>query len=433
MTDLSFYEIVLKNYNNACKKMNLDSDMKEIMSKPERRLQVNFPVRMDDGTIKVFTGFRVQDSTACGPAKGGIRYAPQVNMDEVKALAKLMSLKCAVVNLPYGGGKGGVSCDPKSMSQLELEKMSRRFFSEISCIVGPEKDIPAPDINTNSQTMAWFMDTYSMKKGYNVPGVVTGKPLALGGSLGREDATARGGQLVLEQAAKDINLELNHATVAIEGFGNAGYHFARLVSYPEQDIRGDDNRYKCKVISISDSKGAIYNKEGLDINQVKDHKNKTGSVIGYNDAITYKATPESNGILDLMKLDCDIFVPAAHENTMNMHNIDNLEAKVTVELANGPCTPEADEVLNKKGTLILPGLLANAGGVTVSYFEWVQGMQSLYWNAEDVDKKLRDTIEPAYHAVKATAEKYNTDLRIAAYIRGINKISETLSLRGIFP
>lgn len=434
MPNLNFYEIVGQNFNKAADKIQLNPNVRVILEKPERILEVNFPVKMDDGIIKMFSGYRVQHSTARGPAKGGVRYAPDAHMDEVKALATLMTWKCAVVNLPYGGGKGGITCNPKKMSDSELERMSRRYFAEISAIIGPEKDIPAPDIGTDAKIMAWFMDTYSMQKGYSIPSVVTGKPLSIGGSLGREDATARGGQFVLEQATKDTGLDLNNATVTIEGFGNAGYNFAKLVSYPEQDLRGKRD-YKCKVIAVSDSQGAILNEDGLDINSIKEHKRKTGSVIEYKKAKTFKY-PEGDGekrILDLMKIECDIFVPAAKENTMTKENINNLTTKVTVELANGPCTPKADDVLYKKGILILPGILANAGGVTVSYFEWVQGLQNFFWDAIDVDVKLKKVMEPAYRNVKEVAEKHKTDMRTAAYILAISRVEEALKVRGVYP
>lgn len=436
MPNLDFYEVVVQHYNRAADKMKLDPNVRGVLEKPERVLEVNFPVKMDDRTIKMFSGYRIQHSTARGPAKGGIRYASDVYMDEVKALATLMTWKCAVVNLPYGGGKGGVTCDPKNMSESELERLSRRYFAEIAVIIGPEKDIPAPDVNTNAKIMGWFMDTYSMQKGYAIPSVVTGKPLSIGGSLGRNDATARGGQFVLEQAAEDINLNLNKASVVIEGFGNAGYNFAKLVNYPKKDIRGKRD-YGCKVIAVSDSQGAIFNEKGLDVDSVARHKTKTGSVIGYKGAKTFKYPKETEGnerrILDLMKVECDIFVPAARENTMTKENINNLTTKVTVELANGPCTPKADDVLNKKGTLILPGILANAGGVTVSYFEWVQGLQNFFWNAEDVDRKLIEAMIPAYKSVKETARKYKTDMRTSAYILAISRVEEALKARGIYP
>ena len=433
MTNPSFHETVMLHYNKATKTMCLDPNISVVLKNPERILEVNFPVKMDNGKVKVFTGYRVQDNTARGPAKGGVRFAQDVNIGEVKALAKLMSLKCAVMDLPYGGGKGGVCCNPKQLSESELEKLSRRFFSEIFTIIGPEIDIPAPDVGTNSKIMAWFMDTYSMQIGYVTPSCVTGKPLSIGGSKGRLDATARGGQFVLEQAAKDFDFELNNATIAIEGFGNAGYNFARLVSYPDQDLRGNKRNYKCNVILLSDSKGAIFNEKGFDINDVAEHKRKTGSVISYNKSKTYLQTPETNGVLDLLKIECDVFVPASHENTMIKENINNLETKITLELANGPCTPKADEILIKNQVLILPGILANAGGVTVSYFEWVQGIDHLFWEAGDIDQKLEKKMKSAYKDVLSTSKKYQENMRTATYIVGIGKVGEAIKVRGIYP
>lgn len=432
MVNLNFYEIVTQHYNRAADKMKLDSNVRVVLEKPERVLEANFPVKMDDGSWKVFQGYRIQHSTARGPSKGGIRFSPDVHMDEVKALATLMTWKCAVANLPYGGAKGGVTCDTKELSKSEIESITRRYTHEISMMIGPETDIPAPDMYTDAQIMAWIMDTYSMQRGYSVPAVVTGKPLSIGGSVGRADATARGGQFVLEEALKK-DLDLEGATVAIEGFGNAGYHFARLVSYPEQDLRGDKREYACNVIAISDSKGAIYNEDGLDIDAVKKHKDKTGSVVDYKHAQTVETVKGANGILDLMEVDCDIFVPAAKENTINKENAKNLTAKVVVELANGPCTPRADDILIENGIEVLPDILANAGGVTVSYFEWVQGLQQFFWGANEIDQNLKAAMIPAYEEVKKTSKEHKTDMRTAAYILAINKVAQAWKDRGVYP
>ncbi|HEY6238153.1 MAG TPA: Glu/Leu/Phe/Val dehydrogenase, partial [Thermoplasmata archaeon] len=351
--------------------LKLDNGMREILKHPKRELTVNFPVRMDDGNYHVYTGYRVQYNMARGPCKGGIRYHPNVSLDEVRALAAWMTWKCAVVNLPYGGAKGGIICDPKHLSRGELERLTRRFASEISPIIGPEMDIPAPDVYTDSQTMAWIMDTYSMQRGYSVPGVVTGKPIELGGSQGRGEATGRGCAYVIREAAPHAGLKVKGGRVAVQGFGNAGSVAAKIL-YDELGA---------KIVAVSDSQGGIYKADGLNPHAVEEHKKKTGSVIGFPG--TKSITNE-----DLLECKTDILVPAALENQITKKNADKIQAKIVAEAANGPTLPEADAILHEKGITILPDILANAGGVTVSYFEWAQDIQGYFWDLADVNKRL---------------------------------------------
>lgn len=409
------WEMAVSQVDKTAKIIKLDPNIKEVLINCKRELTVNFPVKMDDGSVKVFTGFRIQHNDVRGPCKGGIRYSPGVYKGEVMALAMWMTWKCAVVGIPYGGAKGGVICNPKEMSLAELERMTRRFASEISVIIGPEKDIPAPDVYTNPQVMAWIMDTYSMNKGYSVPGVVTGKPISIGGSEGRNEATAMGCVYIIEEAAKKIELDLKGASVVVQGYGNAGFIASRLLYE-----RG------CKIIAVSDSRGGIYNPEGFDPNEVLLHKEKNGSVVGYS---------ESKNITneEILEIPCDILVPAALEGVITRKNADKINTKILAEAANGPTTPDADDILHKKGIVILPDILANAGGVTVSYFEWVQDMAAFFWHAEEINKQLKRIMVEAFGRVYENSKIYNCNMRDAAYIVAIERVAEAYKLRGIFP
>jgi glutamate dehydrogenase/leucine dehydrogenase len=397
----------------AARQMKLDPGMEAILLDPERELHVHFPIRMDDGSIRMFDGFRVQHNTARGPAKGGIRFHQDVNIDEVKALATWMTWKCSVVDIPYGGGKGGIIVDPKQLSLGELERLSRRFVTEIQGIIGPERDIPAPDVNTNSQIMAWMMDQYSRNKGYSVPGMITGKPLALGGSVGRNEATARGLQFCVREAGRTTGMDLAGASVVIQGYGNAGNIAARLLM--------EDG---ARVVAVSDSHGGIYAPNGLDPVRVLRWKEEHGSVQGFGQADN--VTNE-----ELLEIPCDILVPAALEGQITANNADKIQARLIAEAANGPTTPEADRILYDKGVLLLPDILANAGGVTVSYFEWAQNIQGFYWTEEEVDERLHRVMVRAFRAVYETAQNHKVDMRTAAYIVAIGRVAEAVRLRGI--
>lgn len=414
--NLDQFDIAVAQVKKSAQILKLDNGMVEILTKPKRELTVNFPVRLDDGSVNVFTGYRVQYNYSRGPCKGGVRFHPNVTLNEVRALAAWMTWKTAVMNLPYGGAKGGVIVDPKKLSKAELERLTRRFTSEISIIIGPEKDIPAPDVYTDSQTMAWMMDTFSMIKGYSVPGVVTGKPLSIGGSEGRSEATARGAMYAARAAAKTIGMDTRKATVAVQGFGNAGSIGARLFS----DELGS------KVVAVSDSKGGIYSKEGLDIRQLLQHKSKTGSVANF------PGTKEISNE-ELLQLDVDILVPAALENQITEKNASSVKATMVVEEANGPTTPRADEILYKNGIHLLPDILANAGGVTVSYFEWVQDIQSLFWSLEEVNERLERVMTKAYKDILPISKSENVDMRTAAYVYAVKKVVDAHNIRGLWP
>jgi glutamate dehydrogenase/leucine dehydrogenase len=413
---LNPFEVAQEQIDRAGKKLNLDPDLLELLKHPKRELHVNFPVKMDDGHTKVFTGYRVQYNDARGPFKGGIRYHWNVSIDEVRALACWMTWKCAVMGIPYGGAKGGIICNPKELSKGENERMTRRYASEISMIIGPEKDIPAPDVYTDGQTMSWIMDTISMAKGYTVSGVVTGKPIPIGGSLGRDEATARGAVYTTREAAKKIKLNLKGATVAVQGFGNAGYHYARLMQ----------DEYGAKIVAVSDSKGGIYSEKGFDPKEVLVYKEKTGSVVGFPG--TKKITNE-----ELLELAVDILSPAALENQITSENAPRIKAKISAECANGPTTPEADDILFKKGVLVIPDILANGGGVTVSYFEWVQDLANFFWTKPEVDAKLEGIMVRAFDAVWKMHEDKKCDMRQAAYMVAINRVAEAYKWRGIYP
>ena len=409
------FEIAIHQIDKAAKYLKLRADVHKKLRIPKRVVIVAVPIEMDNGTWETYEGIRVQYNIDRGPAKGGIRYHPDVTVDEVKALAAWMTWKCAVVNIPYGGGKGGIKCNPKEMSQKELERLTRRYTTEIASVIGPEIDIPAPDVYTNSQTMAWIMDTYSMNKGYPVPGVVTGKPLIIGGSAGREEATARGCMFIIIEVCKHLGMSIKNATVAIQGYGNAGY----IAAYLLEEIG-------CKIIAVSDSKGGIYNKNGLWPHDVKTHKDKTGSVTGYKNA-------ESISNDDLLELKCDILVPAALEEVITYKNAPNIKARVIIEAANGPTTPDADEILFDKGIFVVPDILANAGGVVVSYFEWVQNLQNYYWTKKDVNSRLEAIMNRSFEEVLVIAQKNKVDMRLAAYILAVGRVAEACLVRGIYP
>jgi glutamate dehydrogenase (NAD(P)+) len=382
---------------------------------PKRELTVNFPVTMDDGRVEVFTGYRVQHNLSRGPAKGGIRYHQDVTLDEVRALAMWMTWKCAVVNIPYGGGKGGVIVDPKKLSLRELEGLTRRFATEISPLIGPDRDIPAPDVNTNAQTMAWIMDTFSMHHGYTISGVVTGKPIAVGGSLGRNEATARGAVFTLLQASKAINLPLVGAKVAIQGYGNAGSIAAQLLA-EEGSV----------IVAVSDSTGGIYNPNGFDPLKVSAWKREHGTVVGFPG--TEEISNEA-----LLEVACDILVPAALENQITAANAPRIKARVVAEAANGPTTPEADAILHERGIFLIPDILCNAGGVTVSYFEWVQDMQSFFWTEERINQSLKEIMDRAFEAVYAMSLTREVEMRTAAYMVAVARVAEATTLRGLYP
>ncbi|HKV89646.1 MAG TPA: Glu/Leu/Phe/Val dehydrogenase [Thermoplasmata archaeon] len=396
--------------------LNLDEGIRQILKHPKRELSVNFPVRMDNGSYRVFTGHRVQYNMARGPSKGGIRYHPQVTLDEVRALAAWMTWKCAVVNLPYGGAKGGVVCDPKTLSKSELERLTRRYASEIAPIIGPEMDIPAPDVYTDSQTMAWIMDTYSAAKGYTVPGVVTGKPIGLGGSEGRGEATGRGCAYVVREAAPHAGVKVRGGTVAVQGFGNAGSIAAKLL----HDEQG------AKIVALSDSQGGIHNADGLNPHAVEEHKAKTGSVVGFPGA-----QPISNA--ELLEAKADILIPAALENQITKKVAEKVQAKIVAEAANGPTLPEADTVLYERKVTVLPDVLANAGGVTVSYFEWAQDIQGFFWPLDEVNRKLEAIMVRSYGDVHKVSEQRRVHNRTAAYVLAIQRVVDAIKIRGIYP
>ena len=411
------YKTALEKFEKAADIVNLDENIREILKHPRRQFIVEFPVKMDDGKVKVFRGYRVQHCLALGPAKGGVRYHPSVTLDEVKSLAFWMTFKCAVMSLPFGGAKGGVAVEPKKHSKAELERISRRYFAEISLLVGPEKDIPAPDVNTTPDIMAWFMDTYSMTVGYSSMAVVTGKPVGLGGSEGREEATGRGVAKTASMAAKRKGIDISKATVAVEGFGNVGRFAALLLSLEEG----------AKVVAVSDSRGAIYNPDGFDVEELIKYKKEHGTVADY---------PKAKGRLsndELKVLDVDILIPAALEHSIDAEIAKEIKAKVVVEGANGPLTKEADDILNERGVLVVPDILANAGGVTVSYFEWVQDLQSFFWKRQHVNETLEEMLREAFSNVWSVMDKYNTDMRTAAYIVAIERLRFAIEKRGIFP
>ena len=410
------FEVALEQLDEAAKLIKLDNGMHKILAHPKRVLTVSVPVRMDNGEIAVFTGFRSQHNDARGPYKGGIRYHPQVTLDEVKALSMWMTWKCAIAEIPYGGGKGGIICNPKEMSEGELERMTRRYAYAISDIIGPHTDIPAPDVYTGGKEMAWIMDTYSALKGNFVqPELITGKPLPIGGSLGRNEATGRGLSFTVREAAKKLKINLKTATVAVQGFGNAGQFAAQLIE--EQGA---------KIIAVSDSQGGVHNKNGLQVGTLRKHKEKTGSVVGFPGA-------KSISNEDLLETECTILIPAALENQITKKNAGKIGAKIMAEAANGPTIPEADDILYKNKVLVIPDVLANGGGVTVSYFEWLQNLRREYWSENDVNERLDRNITKAFLDVYGTHEKYGVNMRKASTLLAVNRVVEALKIRGIWP
>ncbi|MBC7226496.1 MAG: Glu/Leu/Phe/Val dehydrogenase [Thermoflexales bacterium] len=405
--------IAQQQLDEAAEIMNLDPAVHQLLRWPMRELHVTIPVRMDDGTVKVFHGFRVQYNDARGPTKGGIRYHPEETIDTVRALAAWMTWKTAVMDLPLGGGKGGIVCNPKEMSMGELERLSRGYIRQVGRILGEEMDVPAPDVYTTPQIMAWMMDEYSVMRGYNVPGVITGKPIPLGGSQGRGDATARGGMYCIREAAKVLGIDLKGATAAVQGYGNAG-QYAHILG---QELLG------LKVVAVSDSKGGIYNPDGLDPQAVIAHKEKTGSVVNFPGA--KNITNE-----ELLELPVVVLIPAAMENQITEANAGNIKARIVAELANGPTTPEADQILYKNGVYVIPDFLCNAGGVTVSYFEQVQNAYDYYWDVETVHERLDKKMTAAFHAVHKTAQQYGVHNRMGAYIVAVSRVAEACKLRG---
>jgi glutamate dehydrogenase (NAD(P)+) len=413
--NLNPFDIAQSYFDKAAERLKLDEGSRAVLRTPKRCLTVSVPVRMDDGSFQVFTGHRVAHNMARGPAKGGIRFHPDVTLDEVKALASWMTWKCACLDLPFGGGKGGVQVDPHKLSKLELERMTRRYTSEILPLIGPEQDIPAPDVYTDSQTMAWIMDTYSMTKGATTLGVVTGKPVSLGGSKGRDRATARGVQFTLREACRERKIPLKGAKVAIQGFGNAGGHLATLL-----DEEG------AVIVAASDSKGGVMNKKGLDPAALHAHKAKGASLK------TFKGgTPVTNE--QLLELPVDILVPAALENQITGANAAKIQAMIVAEAANGPTTPMADDILFKRGRTVIPDILANAGGVTVSYFEWVQDFNTFFWDETEVDRRLEEYMKRAYASVAEKAKRHKCSLRGGAYVLAVGRVHDATTVRGIFP
>ncbi len=411
----SVWEMALRQYDRAAEQLNINATVRDVLRYPKREITVHFPVQMDDGTTRVFTGYRVWHNVTRGPAKGGIRYHPATDLDETRAMAMWMTWKCACVKIPYGGAKGGVTCDPKAMSRRELERLTRRFTTELTEFIGPDSDIPAPDVGTNAQVMAWIMDTYSMHHGYSIPGVVTGKPLSIGGSEGRSEATGRGVVYAVQEAAKALGLELEGARVAVQGYGNVGEATARFM----QELGA-------KVIAVSDSRGGIFNGDGLDLALVTRHKQETGSVVG-----APRTSPLSNE--ELVELACDVLVPAALEGVITDRNVQHVRARIVAEAANGPTTPEADEILRGKGTFLIPDILCNAGGVTVSYFEWVQDREEFFWTIDEINARLRRVIVRAFEDVYRIALEHDVDMRLAAYMLAVNRVAEATLTRGIYP
>ncbi|MGA2886444.1 MAG: Glu/Leu/Phe/Val dehydrogenase [Terracidiphilus sp.] len=412
--EINPWEAQEARFNFAARKLNLEDGLWKMLRTPSREVIVHFPVAMDDGKIEMFTGFRVQHSIARGPCKGGIRYSPDVSLDEVRALASWMTWKCAVVNIPFGGAKGGVICDPKKMSQAELERMTRRYTSEIIDFIGPEKDVPAPDMNTNEQTMAWIMDTYSMHVGHTVTSVVTGKPLNVGGSRGRIEATGRGVQVICDESMRYLNMPIEGCRVVIQGFGNVGSNAACLMM---------ERGYK--IVGIAEFDGGLANPNGIDIRQLLEYKRRNNTILGFRGA---EAMPSE----ELLVSECEILIPAARENVITSRNADQIKARVVVEGANGPTTAVADEILAEKRIFIMPDILANAGGVTASYFEWVQDRQGYFWKEAIVNEQMETILRDSFDDVVRYAEAHNVNNRIAAYMLAIDRVAFTIKQRGIY-
>ena len=412
--EINPWEAQAARFDFAARKLNLEEGLWKLLRMPAREIIVHFPVTMDNGHMEMFTGYRVQHSIARGPGKGGIRYAPDVNLDEVRALASWMTWKCAVVNIPFGGAKGGVICDPKNMSRGELERLTRRYTSEIIDFIGPEKDVPAPDMNTNEQTMAWVMDTYSMHQGHTVTSVVTGKPLNIGGSRGRTEATGRGVQVICDESMRYMKMNIDGCRVVIQGFGNVGSNAARLLM---------ERGYK--IVGIAEFDGGLSNPNGIDIHQLLEYKRRNNTLLGFGGA---EAMPSE----ELLVSDCDILIPAARENVITSRNAGQIKAKIVVEGANGPTTAVADEILAEKRIFIMPDILANAGGVTASYFEWVQDRQGYFWKEAIVNEQLETILRDSFEDVVRYSEAHNVNNRIAAYMLAIDRVAQTIRQRGIY-
>jgi glutamate dehydrogenase (NAD(P)+) len=410
----SIFNAMLEEFDGAARLLGLDPGIWKILTSPKRQITVSCPVQMDNGEIEVFTGYRVQYNITLGPAKGGIRYHPDVTLDEVTALAAWMTWKCAVAHIPFGGGKGGIICDPTRMSRRELEALTRRYVAEIIDAIGPDKDVPAPDVNTNDQIMAWVMDTFSMHVGYTATAVVTGKPIEMGGSLGRREATGRGVMIVTRESAKHLGLDINGATVAVQGFGNVGSVSADLLS-----------RIGARIVAVTDWKGGVHNENGLDIAKMIDYARQHKTIDGFPGG-----EPIENE--QLFSLDVDILVPAALENQITMENASLIKAKIIAEGANGPTTPDAHRVLHERGVFVVPDILANAGGVTTSYFEWVQDRHGYFWEEEEVNRRLEAKMVEAFQDVLQMSLKYKTDMRTAAYIVAINRVATVTRMRGMY-
>jgi glutamate dehydrogenase (NAD(P)+) len=412
---INAWKVAQSQFDLAADRLDLSQGLRKVLREPKRSLTVHFPVKMDDGSVEVFTGYRVQHNLSRGPAKGGVRYHQNVTLDEVMALAMWMTWKCAVVGIPFGGGKGGVVVDPKKLSLREVEGLTRRYTTEISVLIGPERDIPAPDVNTNSQTMAWMMDTYSMNVGYTVPAVVTGKPIPLGGSEGRNEATAQGAVYTIVDAARHLGMDLHNARVAVQGFGNAGSIAAQLIC-----AQG------AKVVAVSDSTGGIYRPEGLDIDGILIWKQEHNTVTGF---------PGTRDIsnAELLEIDCDILIPAALENQITARNAGKIQARMIAEAANGPTTPEADEILHRNGVFQIPDILCNAGGVTVSYFEWVQDLDRDFWSVTQVNAKLREIMTRAFSSTLEMSLREKVNMRTAAYLLAVQRVADATSVRGLYP
>jgi glutamate dehydrogenase (NAD(P)+) len=411
----SIFGAMLQEFDGAARILNLEPGIWKILTSPKRQITVSCPVQMDNGEIEVFTGYRVQYNITLGPAKGGIRYHPEVSLDEVTALAAWMTWKCAVAHIPFGGGKGGVICDPTKMSKREIEALTRRYIAEIVDAIGPEKDVPAPDVNTNDQIMAWVMDTYSMHVGHTTTSVVTGKPVELGGSLGRREATGRGVMIATRESAKHVGFNIKGATVAVQGFGNVGSVSADLL------VRETG----ATIVAVTDWKGGVYNKQGLDITKLLDYVQQKKTVDGFPGG-------EPIAHADLFKLDVDVLIPAALENQITIENAPNIKAKVIIEGANGPTTPEANKLLHERGIFIVPDILANSSGVTTSYFEWVQDRYGYFWTEKEVNERLEAKMCEAFNAVLQNSIKYNVDMRTAAYIVAISRVATVTRMRGMY-
>ncbi|WP_322820422.1 Glu/Leu/Phe/Val dehydrogenase [Chloroflexus sp.] len=413
------FHVAQRQFDQAAEMLNLPDDIRAILRVPQRELTVNFPVQMDDGTTQVFTGYRVQHNLSRGPVKGGIRYHPSVDIDEVRALAMWMTWKCALVNIPYGGAKGGVIVDPKRLSIGELERLTRRFATEISILLGPEKDIPAPDVGTNAQVMAWIMDTISMHRGYTVPAVITGKPVNVGGSLGRVEATGRGVMLMVREMARKLDWPLEGLRIVVQGFGNVGSTAAYLL-----------HQLGCKIIGVADASGGYYCAHGLDIPAMRTYTDRQSFHLleGYQAPGIERISGS-----ELLELECDVLIPAALENQITGNNAERIRTKLIVEGANGPTTPDADAILGERGIIIVPDILANAGGVIVSYFEWVQGLQEFFWDEQDINEKLERIIVGAFDQVYAMATQRQIPLRLAAYLLAVQRVADANTTRGVYP